>query len=71
MPCSLLEQFREKEDESLWIQEFLTEQELIVDSTEQDMYRPEDDDKHKKYYSGKKKSRTMKNQIITTIKGQK
>jgi hypothetical protein len=28
----LLEQFQEKEDEYLWIQEILTEQELIVDS---------------------------------------
>ncbi len=33
LPCSLLEQFREKEDEYFWIQEILTEQELIVDST--------------------------------------
>ena len=34
LPSSLLEQFQEKEDEYLWIQEILTEQELIVDSTE-------------------------------------
>ena len=32
LPSSLLEQFQEKEDEYLWIQEILTEQELIVDS---------------------------------------
>ena len=34
LPSSLLEQFQEKEEEYLWIQEILTEQELIVDSTE-------------------------------------
>ncbi|MGB3510882.1 MAG: hypothetical protein WBA93_16950 [Microcoleaceae cyanobacterium] len=68
LPSSLLKQFSEKEDECLWIQEILTEQELIVDSTEQSRYRPEDDDKQKKYYSGKKKNHTFKNQIITTEK---
>ena len=31
LPCSLFEQFREKEDEYFWIQEILTELELIVD----------------------------------------
>ena len=34
LPSSLLEQFQQKEDEYLWIQEILTEQELIVDSTD-------------------------------------
>ena len=33
LPSSLLEQFQKKEDEYLWIQEILTEQELIVDIT--------------------------------------
>ena len=69
LPCSLFEQFREKEDEYFWIQEILTELELIVDTTEQSIYRPDDDKKQKKYYSGKKKSHTLKNQIITTEKG--
>ena len=69
LPCSLLEQFREKEDKNSCIHKFLTEQELIVDSTEQDIYRPEDDDKPKKYDYGKKKSHDYKNQIITTKKG--
>ena len=40
LPSSLLEQFQQKEDEYLWIQEILTEQELIVDSTEKSIYRP-------------------------------
>jgi hypothetical protein len=33
------------------------------------LYRPYFDDKQKKYYSGKKKNHTLKNQIITTEKG--
>ena len=69
LPSSLLEQFQKKEDEYLWIQEILTEQELIVDSTEKTIYRLYSDDKQKKYYSGKKKNYTLKNQIITTEKG--
>ena len=40
LPSSLLEQFQKKEDEYLWIQEILTEQELIVDSTEKSIYGP-------------------------------
>ena len=47
LPPSLLQQLSEKEDEYLWIQEFLTEQELIVDSTEQSRNRPNDDNKQK------------------------
>ena len=50
LPCSLFEQFREKEDEYFWIQEILTELELIVDTTEQSIYRLDDDKKQKKYY---------------------
>ena len=69
LPASLLEEFHGKEDEYLWIQEILREQELIVDSTEKSIYRPDNDDKPKKYYSGKKKNHTLKNQIITTEKG--
>ena len=61
LPSSLLEQFQKKEDEYLWIQEILTEQELIVDSTEQSIYRPYSDDKQKKYYSRKKKNYTFTN----------
>ncbi|MDY7009116.1 MAG: hypothetical protein SWX82_35750 [Cyanobacteriota bacterium] len=45
----MFKQFSEKGDEYFWVQEILTEQELIVDSTEQSRYRPTNDDKHKKY----------------------
>lgn len=47
----------------------LTELELIVDSTEQSRERPSEYKKQEKYYSGKKKNHTFKNQIITTPKG--
>ena len=53
-PRSLLEQFQQKEDEYLWIQEILTGQELIIDSTQQTIYRPYADNKQKKYYPVKK-----------------
>ena len=69
LPSSLLEEFSGKENEYLWIKEALTEIELIVDSTEQDIFRPKNDEKQKKYYSGKQKSHTLKNQIIITDNG--
>ena len=64
LPESLLE-----ENEYLWILEYLTELELIVDSTEQRRERPSIYEKQKEFYSGKKKTHTFKNQIITTAKG--
>ncbi len=57
LPASLLEEFCRKEDEYLWVEYILMEQGLIVDSIEQSIYRSYDDDKHKKYYSGKNKNR--------------
>jgi hypothetical protein len=69
LPESLLEEVKNKEDEYLWIKEILTELELIVDSTEQSRERPGKYEEPKKYYSGKKKNHTLKNQIITTPKG--
>ena len=69
LPSSLLEEFSGKENEYLWIKEALTEIELIVDSTEQDIFRPKNDEKQKKYYSVKQKSHRLKNQIIITDNG--
>ena len=46
----------------------MTELELLVDSYEQMRQRPVDSQKQKEYYSGKKKSHTFKNQVITTPK---
>ena len=69
LPESLLEEVKKEEDEYLWVKEILTELELIVDSTEQSRERPGKHEEPKKYYSGKKKNHTFKNQIITTPKG--
>ena len=38
--------------------------ELIVDSAEQNIPRPQDYEKQKKIYSGKKKNHTLKNPLI-------
>jgi len=51
-------------------EENLTEEELVeifVDATEQQIRRPKR--KQKKYYSGKKKKHTIKNQLVVTVKG--
>lgn len=69
LPESLLEEVKKNENEYLWVKEILTELELIVDSTEQSRERPCEYEEQKKYYSGKKKNHTLKNQIITTPKG--
>ena len=70
LPSSLLEEFSGKENEYLWIKEALTEIELIVDSIEQDRERLKNDDKQKKYDSGKPKSHRFKNQIVITEKAE-
>ena len=69
LPASLLEQVKKNESELEWVKEILTELELIVDSTEQTRERPGEYEEQKKYYSGKKKNHTFKNQIITTPNG--
>lgn len=37
----------------------------LVDATEQQVYRPQDNEERKKYYSGKKKAFTLKTQFVT------
>ena len=39
--------------------------EFIIDGTERSINRPKDKDKQKRYYSGKKKGHTVKNNLIT------
>lgn len=39
--------------------------EFIIDGTERPINRPKDKEKQKRYYSGKKKSHTVKNNVIT------
>ena len=62
LPASLLEQVKKSENEEEWVKEILSELELIVDSCEQPRERPEAYQEQKKYYSGKKKNHTFKNQ---------
>lgn len=44
--------------------------EFIIDGTERPINRPQDKDKQKEYYSGKKKQHTVKNNLITERGGQ-
>ena len=48
----------------------MTQYELIVDSAEQAIERPSANEEQKKFFSGKKKSHTRKNQIIVLPQGE-
>jgi len=69
LPPSLLEQVNDKPGDLEWVQEILCSYELIVDSTEQPIERPLDNEEQKKYYSGYKKRHTMKQQVIILPNG--
>lgn len=69
LPPSLLEQFKKKDSEKEWIEEVLTEMELIVDSYQQPIYRPSDRQEEPKYYSKYKAGHTRKNQVTVTPNG--
>jgi len=70
LPSSLLEQVKKKANDYEIVQELLTDYELIVDSAEQPRARPGEYAEQKKYYSGKKKNHTFKNQITVLPLGQ-
>lgn len=70
LPASLLEQIKKCQENEVIIQEELRKHELIVDSEEQVIERPKDYETQKKYYSGKKKNHTFKNQFITLPSGE-
>ena len=69
LPSSLLEQVKKNSSDYEVVKEILTEYELIVDSCEQPRERPGEYQEQKKYYSGKKKSHTLKNQLIVLPEG--
>ncbi len=69
LPSSMLEQLENQEGDYAIAQELLQDFELIVDSFEQAIERPEDNDEQKRYYSGKKKYHSFKNQVVTMPKG--
>lgn len=64
LPSSLLEQVSNNESDLLFIQEVLTNFRLLVDSLEQPIYRPSDQEEQQEYFSGKKKQHTLKSQVI-------
>lgn len=70
LPASLVEQVKKNASEWSWIEEILSDFELIVDSYEQPRERPTEYQEQKKYYSGKKKNHTFKNQLIVMPSGQ-
>jgi hypothetical protein len=69
LPPSLLEQVKKYPEEMEKIREDLTKHELIVDSAEQVIERPSEHETQKKYYSGKQKRHTFKNQFVVLPKG--
>ncbi|WP_267880440.1 transposase [Planktothrix agardhii] len=69
LPASLVEQIKKNESDWEWVEKILLEFELVVDSYEQPMQRPTDNEEQKKYYSGKKKTHTFKNQVIVMPNG--
>jgi hypothetical protein len=74
LPASLLEQWQqecssvERSELEQWLAE-LPESALLVDTWEQPIPRPKDDQEQEEYYSGKQKEHTRKNQAITLPNG--
>ena len=74
LPASLLEQWRqncdsvERAELERWLAE-LPEGDLLVDTWEQPIPKPQDNEIQEAYYSGKKKQHTRKNQVISLPKG--
>ena len=69
LPASLLEQVKKNDLDWEWVKQMLGEWELVVDSSEQVRERPKTYQEQKKFYSGKKKSHTLKNQLIVLPNG--
>lgn len=70
LPASLLEELKNQPKNHQMLLELLSEIELLVDSTEQDRTRPKNHQEQKKFFSGKQKSHTFKNSVISCAKGQ-
>lgn len=74
LPASLLEQWQQECDsvERAELEQWLAELpagELLVDTWEQPIPKPQDNEVQEAYYSGKKKQHTRKNQVISLPKG--
>ena len=70
LPSSIFEQVKKNSSDYEIVKEILTKYELIVDTSEQNRERPGDSEEQEKYYSGKNKSHTFKNQFVTLPSGQ-
>lgn len=70
LPASKIEEVSESEEKYQKLRQSLLEYELIVDSASQPIERPVDYQEQKKYYSGKKKMHTLKNQFIVLPNGE-
>lgn len=70
LPASQIEEVSADSQKYQELQRMLSEYELIVDSTEQATARPVDYQEQKRYYSGKKKMHTLKNQFIILPSGE-
>lgn len=64
LPPSLLQQVSNQEGDLMIVKEMLTSFKLLVDSVEQPIDRPSDNEEQKKVFSGKKKQHTLKSQIV-------
>ena len=69
LPASQMEEVSKFSQNYEQLRQMLGEYELIVDSAEQAIERPKDYQEQKRYYSGKKKMPTLKNQFIVLPKG--
>ncbi len=70
LPSSLLEQAKKYEENQEKIRNKLKEYELIVDREEQEIERSLSYEEQKKHFSGKKRTHSFKNQVISLPKGQ-
>lgn len=70
LPASLLEQLENQPQNKQMLCELEEEIELLVDSTEQVRQRPNQYQEQKKFYSGKQKSHTFKNSVISFVQGE-
>lgn len=70
LPASLLEQLKNQPENREMLLSFLEEIELLVDTTEQARERPKPYSEQKKFYSGKQKSHTFKNSVISCSVGE-
>lgn len=69
LPASLIEQVEKNHSDHAIALELLKEFQLIVDSMEQPRERPVDNQEQQKYFSGKKKQHTFKNQFVILPEG--